>query len=121
MKSYEEKFPELYQYLAGLFHQDWKDVFDWKEQKYSFEAVVRYFKVRSSQNYRQQELRELKEFLNLGLETDDVTRIIKTEWGIAFRPAYINLTHKQWLERILEILEEPMEETKKHFIPEFVG
>jgi CdiI immunity protein len=104
MNNYEDKFPELYQYLGGLFHQDWKDVFDWNNEKPSFEGVVRYFKVLNQECYKQDESASLKKFLLLNLSSDDVENILR-KWNIAFRPAYINLTHKEWLERVLEILE----------------
>lgn len=120
MKTYKEKFPELYQYLGGLFHQDWKDVFDWQTQKPSFEGVVRYFKVRNIKCFEKAELNELGQFLSLGLSENEV-EVIMDEWNIAYYPYGIKLTYIEWLKRILEILEEPMEETKKQFIPEFVG
>ncbi len=121
MKNYKERFPELNQYLGGLFHQAWKEVFEWNQQKSSFEGVVRYFKLRNSECYEEDELFELKKFLSLDLSKEEIEVILRNEWGIAFRPAYINLTHREWLEEILRILEEPIEETKKHFIPEFIG
>ena len=121
MKNYEEKFPEFYQFLGSYFHQDWKDFSDWKGQNPCFEGIVRHFKLIDSKSKAKEELTELKDFLSLGLTENEIEQILRTDWGIAFRPAYINLTHKAWLERILEILEEPIEETKKHFIPEFIG
>lgn len=121
MKSYKERFPELYQFLGCYFHQDWKDFSDWKDQTPSFEGIVRHFKLIDSKSNAKEELSELKQFLGLDLKTEEIEYIIKSEWGIAFRPAYINLTHKEWLEDILKILEEPMEKTKSQFIPEFIG
>lgn len=121
MNRYKDRFPELNQYLGGLFHQAWKDVFRWDKQQPSFEGVVRYFKLRNIECYEKDELYELRKFLSLELNTDEIENIIRNEWGIAFRPAYINLTYKQWLERILDIFEEPIEKTKKEYIPEFTG
>ena len=121
MKTYEEKFPELYQYLGGLFHQDWFHVFDWKGQKPDFEGVIKYFKIRNWKYYEKQELKELKMFLELNLSDVEIENIMRKEFNLGIRPAYWNLTHKKWLERILEILEEPIEKTKQEFIPEFIG
>jgi len=36
-------------------------------------------------------------------------------------PSYWGFSFREWLEDVLKILEEPMEQTKKHFIPEFLG
>jgi hypothetical protein len=121
MSSYKKKFPELYQYLGGLFHQDWKDVFDWKEQKPHFEGVINYFKITNSKCYENEEMKELKMFLALNLSDAEIESIMRKEFNLGIRPAYWNLTHKEWLELILKILEEPMEKTKKEFIPEFIG
>lgn len=117
----KNKFPELDQYLSGLFHQGWKDVFDWSGETPNYEGVVRYFKLRNRNRYKEDELKELREFLNLKLENNEIESIVRNDWGIAFRPAYINLTHKQWLEKILKILEEPIEKTEQERIPEFIG
>ena len=119
MKSYEEKFPELYQFLGCYFHQDWKDFSDWKGHKPSFEGIVRHFKVVDSKNNVKEEVRELIEFLNLGLNESEVEDVMD-KWNIAYYPYGRNLTYIEWLKRVLEILEEPIEETTKHFIPEFI-
>lgn len=120
MKSNKERFPELHQYLNGLFHQDWKDVFYWNGQKPSFEGIIRYFKVENQQNYEQEELKELKEFLGLGLSESEVEDVMD-EWNIAYYPYGANMTYIEWLQGILKILEEPIEKTKKEFIPGFIG
>lgn len=120
MSNYEKRFSELNQYLGGLFHQYWKNVFDWKGQNESFEGVVRYFKVRNSEHYEKEELKELKEFLNLGLTESEIENVMD-EWNIAYYPYGANMTYIEWLNDVLGILEEPMEKTKKEFIPEFIG
>lgn len=120
MSKYEKEFSELYQYLGGLFHQYWKDVFDWKGQEANFEGVVRYFKIRNSKHYEKEELKELKEFLNLDL-TESQVEDVMDEWNIAYYPYGSNMTYIEWLNGILKILEEPIEKTKREFIPEFIG
>lgn len=119
MKNYKERFPNLYQLLSGYFHQDWVHVFDWKGQTPSYEAVVRYYKSSNPSSVVEKDTEELEEFLSLGLDEDAIYEAIRHEWQIAFRPAYINLTYKKWLENTLGILKEPMEKTKKEFIPDF--
>lgn len=121
MNEYKKNFPELYQYLGGLFHQDWSYVFDWKGQPPDYKGVVRYFKVRNSKSLEKSELKDLKTFLSLNLSEDAIEQVMTREFKIGIRPAFWNLTHKLWLENILQILEEPMEKTKQEFIPKFIG
>jgi hypothetical protein len=121
MKSYEEIFPELYQFLGCYFHQDWKDFSDWKGHTPSFEGIVRHFKVIDSKTNAKEEIKELKMFLALNLSDMEIESIMRKDFNLGIRPAYWSFTHKEWLERILEILEEPIEKTKKEFIPEFIG
>ena len=64
---------------------------------------------------------ELKKFLDLNLEKSEIEAIMRKEFKLGIRPEFWQLNHKSWLEHILQILEEPMEETKKHFIPEFIA
>jgi CdiI immunity protein len=120
MKSYEERFPALYQFLGCYFHQDWKDFSDWKGQAPSFEGIVRHFKVIDSKTNAKEELNELISFLSLNLAENEIEDVMD-EWNIAYYPYGIKITYKEWLERILEILEEPIEKTKKEFIPDFIG
>lgn len=120
MKNYKEKFPKLYQFLGCYFHQDWKDFSDWKGQKPSFEGIVRHFKVIDSKTNGKEELKELKEFLGLGLSESEVEDVVD-KWNIAYYPYGRNLTYIEWLKSVSEILEEPIEKTKSEFIPEFIG
>ena len=121
MKNYSEKFPELYQFLGGLFHQDWSYVYDWKGNTPNYEGVIRDAKIREHKLYLEKNIIELKIFLNLNLDESEIETIMRKKFKLGIRPEFWNLTHKLWLGRILQILEEPMEETKKHFIPEFIG
>lgn len=120
MQNYEENFPELYQLLGGLFHQDWLHVFDWKGQESSYEGVIRYFKNRNEETAVNQWKDELRGFLNLKLSESEMEDVMD-EWNIAYYPYGGNLTYIEWLQGILKILEEPIEKTKKEFIPEFIG
>jgi hypothetical protein len=120
MRNYQEKFPELHQFLSGLFHQDWLHVFDWKGQKPNYKGVVRDAKTRENEAYLGRCKRELKDFLNLELTESEVEDVMD-DWNIAYYPYGGNLTYIEWLRDVLEILEETSEKTKKEFIPEFIG
>lgn len=120
MSDYQKKFPELYQLLGGFFHQDWIHVFDWQDQPPMFEGVVRYYKTKAKQEFINRDAEELKDFLNLGLSESEVEDVMD-EWNVAYYPYGRKITYNKWLQGILVLLEEPMEKTKREFIPEFIG
>lgn len=120
MKNYEEKYPELCQFI-GLFHQDWDVFFDWAGRESSYKGIVKFYKTNNPLQYVEQTTKELQEFLNLALSEDEIYNVMKSSFYVSYRPAGENLTYYQWLEGILRILEEPMEKTKAEFIPKFTG
>lgn len=120
MSDYQKKFPELYQLLGGFFHQDWVHVFDWKDQSPTFEGVIRYYKNKAKQGSINQDVKELKVFLSLGLSESEVEDVMD-EWSVAYYPYGRKITYNKWLQSILDVLEEPVEKTKQEFIPEFIG
>jgi hypothetical protein len=120
MTNYEKEFPELFQFV-GLFNQDWKDMFDWQGSNPHYAPVVRFYKTHNPLSFTQQTTREVKNLLMLNVEEDYLKEILLNEFALCIRPNYWNLTYREWLENILTILEEPIEKTKKEFIPRFVG
>ncbi len=73
-----------------------------------------------SKSYAKEQLSELKKFLDLNLTESEVEDVMD-EWNIAYYPYGANMTYIEWLNNILTILEEPIEKTRKEFIPEFIG
>ncbi len=122
-RKYSQQFPELSGLLGGYFHEDMFDGFDWKGNQKSYQAVIRYHKSIQPEKYVKEETRELKEFLALSRTWDDdkIDDILGDDFGnCLFAPAY-GMTYREFLEGILEILEEPMEKTRSQFIPKFIG
>jgi hypothetical protein len=70
-----------------------------------------------------QRINQLREFLVLSKhwEDDKIDDILGDDLGnCLFAPAY-RMTYREFLEGILEILEEPMKKTRSEFIPKFIG
>ena len=114
--NYSEKYENLYQFF-GYFNQDWLHVYNWEERKPAYQPVVRKYKTESKRVG--QTISELKEIMQIGknFDYDSWVDVLTYDLGLAFRPKGFGLTHQEWLADVLKILEEPMEETRKHFIP----
>lgn len=120
MSNYSEKYPNLKE-LLHFMHQDWKLMFEWEGRSPNYQAVVRKLKVDDSPEVRQKNVNELRELVSSNLSETMLEEIVDEDFGSAFYPPGIGLTYQEWLEEILRLLEEPMERTKKEFLPKFVG
>lgn len=110
-----KKYPELSD-LMIYFHQDWKDCYLWDEEP-NYPPIVRYYKVHNPKRSLEEVTVELKEFLSKGYDESKLKAIIYGEFSMNLHLPHWNLTYKEWLEDVLKILEEPMEVTKKQYIP----
>ncbi len=116
-----ERFPAFGNLIGSYLHQDWKDDYYWDNNNFHYASVVRYFKTHNPTLWIEQTVHELKELLALGLDEERLEDALYNHFALGTMPSYWNMTFKQWLEEVLKILEEPMEKTKKQFIPEFRG
>ena len=103
----DKRFYELGQFLGGYFHQDWGVVHDWKEQEPNFEALVRSYTASDNARNVGEVVRQLKQFLALPLTDGQLKKIVSQEFYVDYNPVGRGSTLRQWLERILEILQEP--------------
>lgn len=115
--NYEEKYPNVYQFF-GYFHQDWMNIYKWEGRKPNYQSVIREYKV----DYKNVDktVSELKDILKIGKGLNEEEWLEILTWkglGLCYYPPGDNLTYENWLEDVLNILEEPMEETLKHWIP----
>ncbi|MGI8555354.1 MAG: hypothetical protein ACR2LT_03215 [Pyrinomonadaceae bacterium] len=90
--------------------QSWTSLYSWKGQKPNFEVIIRKFKVERPQLV-ELIVQDLEKLLVLPLSENELKNIIDNSTGSGFSP--LN-TRRAFLERILEILKEPIEETKKN-------
>jgi hypothetical protein len=103
-------FPKLRNLLGGYFHQDWKYDYNWEGHQPNFEEVVRFYKVVNPVTTVSQAINELHNFLNLQMSETDLSELFKSA-GICYNPKARKMTYRYWLERILEILEDPLATT----------
>lgn len=110
-------------YVFGYFYPEWKLHYDWQNRGAEYQAIIRFFKKIDSKDRLEKAIKELKLLLELGKNFDDEEWYDFSVYNLSarFYPPGIGKTYKEWFEDILRILEEPMEETEKHFIPKFIG
>ena len=111
MEDYRQKYYNLYQFLGGYFHQDWQYDYDWKGEQPDTEKVVRHYKSIAGKNTLEKVASEMKSLLSENLSETELRNVL-IELNSAHRAPATHKTYRKWLERILEILEEPMEKTK---------
>ena len=118
--KYTKRFPELSGLLGGYFHEDMFYVFDWNGHEENYKSIIRYHKSIQSEEYLKKEVTELKEFLALSQDWDEdkLGEILYKDFGSYLRAPFFKMTYREFLQGILEVLEEPMEKTKSEFIPQ---
>lgn len=105
MNEYRNRFAELYQFFGGYFYQGWANDYNWETARPNFAAVVRHFKAVNPPVTVTRVKNELEDLLNLDLSEDELSKVL-TELGSNFYAPAENLVHRQWLENILNILNE---------------
>ena len=114
-----ERYPKLANLIGSYFHQDWKLGYFWGEDEPHYAPVVRFYKTHNPPPSVEQAAREFKEFLALDFDEGRLEDALYHHLGLGVMPSHWGLTFRGWLEEVLKILEEPMEKTKKQFIPLF--
>lgn len=107
--------------LWGYFNQDWVSMYYWERREPTFQPVIRFYKIVEKEEVVEKLINQLERLLKLPLDAEEFNRVVIEELGSGYTPRSQGLNKRQFLEQSLEILKEPMEETKKHFIPKFAG
>ena len=110
------RYPKLTSLLGGYLHQDWKECYLW-DGKPHYAPIVRFFKTNNSQSTVQEAATELKDFLSKEYDEERLEDALYHHFILGLMPSSWGMTFKEWLEDILKILEEPIEKTKKQYIP----
>jgi hypothetical protein len=105
MMRYADRYPELGQFFGAYFHQDWS--YEQRLAGGSFENVVHDFKSLNPASFVRQATRELEAFLKIDLSEDELHRIVVDDLGANVNAPGIGFTYRQWLEAVLNILEQP--------------
>jgi CdiI immunity protein len=112
-----EAYPTLSNLIGAYLHQDWLHVYDWEDKKQHYQPVVRFFKTHNPPSFVDQATNELKQFLAEEHDEEHLEDYLYHHFVLGLNISYLNITNKEWLEDVLKILEEPMEKTKKEWIP----
>jgi hypothetical protein len=86
------RFPDLYEFFAGYFHQDW----DLEAEDDA--GVVRFFKSVAPSERVLEVRRQLEAFLSLGLPEEETQRAVWGSFGCDYDPG--ELPMRSWLQRI---------------------
>jgi CdiI immunity protein len=118
-KDYRDSHFDLYQLFGGYLNQSWIDIYIWEGKKPSYQPLIRKYKTEDTQEGIDKTIAQLKDIMKIGkgMSEDDFSDSLYLGLSLGYYPPGDDLTHEQWLEDVLKILEEPMEETLKHWIP----
>jgi hypothetical protein len=118
-KDYRDSHFDLYQLFGGYLNQSWIDIYIWEGNKPTYQPLIRKYKTEDTQEGIDKTIAQLKDIIIIGKGSDE------ENWGnildglsLGYYPPGDNLKYEEWLEDVLKILEEPIEETLKHWIPE---
>ena len=117
--SYYETHHYLFKLFAGYLNPDWKEIYLWEGQEPSYSPIVRKLKTELSKEEIEETVKQLKEIMKVGENSDEEgwMDILTWDLSLGYYPPAIGQTYEEWLKDVLSILEEPMEETRKHWIP----
>lgn len=121
--KYSKQFPQVAKTLGLYFHEDMFDVFEWKQTKPNYKSVIRYIKSIQQPEYLSQKITELREFLQISKNwsEDKLEDILLNDFSGSIYAPGIGITYREFLEEVLEILEEPIDKTESEFVPKFIG
>ncbi len=117
--SYYETHQYLFKLFAGYLNSDWKEIYLWGSQEPSYPPIVRKLKIELSKEEIGETIKQLKEIIIVGKNSDNDgwMDILTWDLNLGYYPPGVGQTYEEWLSDVLKILEEPMEETQKNFIP----
>lgn len=117
--DYRKTHFDLYQFFGGYINQSRVDIYIWEGNKPNYQPVIRKYKTEDTQEGITKTVVQLKDIIQIGktMNDEDFSDFLYMELSVGYYPPGDNLTCEQWLEDVLKILEEPMDETLKHWIP----
>lgn len=117
--DYRKTHFDLYQFFGGYLNQSWKEIYIWEGNEPTYPPIIRKFRKESSRERIDKTISQLKDIIKIGKGCDEDGWMDILTWGLSlgYYPPGVGLTYEEWLEDVLGILEEPMEDTLKHWIP----
>lgn len=98
-------YPELYQFFGGYFYPGWPADYRWAGEPPNFIAVVRHFRAVNPPGTVIRLRAELADLAEKELSDVELGRMI-AELGSGFDAAAAGMTFVEWLEKIVETLDE---------------
>lgn len=111
-------FPELYQFFGGYFYPGWPADYRWAGEAPNFVAVVRHFRAVNPPATVVRLRGELADLASKGFAEPELARTI-AELGSGFDAAAAGLLFSEWLEKIIETIDESP--TTARVLPEIRG
>lgn len=117
--DYKNEYRCLFHLFGGYLNQSWKEIYIWEGRTPNYQTIIRKYKTEDTQEGIDKTIAQLKDIMRIGKGSDEDEWVDILTWGLSLglRPKGFNLSHEEWLTEVLNILEEPMEETLKHWIP----
>lgn len=121
--DYKVKYFDLYQLFGGYLNQSWKSIYVWESNQPNYQSVIRKYKTEESPEGIEKTIIQLKDILIFGNSLSEEEWMNILTWGLSlgYYPPGVGIDYKTWLEEILSILQEPANETVKHFTPKRIG
>ncbi len=109
--NYDDKFPELGNFLSCYFNQDWMHLYKFEDEKPGVLEIARFYKTEDSVEGVRETAKQLEEFLRLELTDEELDSALDKLGSDYYAPGD-DWTYREWLEKTLEILKNPNEKTK---------
>lgn len=108
MNTYPEKFPKLYNFLAGSFHNFWPNICRKNGDEPSIKIIVKEYKLENHSDVVNQAICELEKFLSNSHDMSEkkLRDVVVRDLGANINPSAQGLTYKQLLEEVLRMLKE---------------
>ena len=109
--NYDDKFPELGNFLSCYFNQDWTHLYEFEGGEADALEVVRFYKTEDSAEGVRETAEQLEEFLRIELSDEELDSALD-KLGADYYALGDDWTYREWLEKTLEILRNPNEKSK---------
>ena len=106
MQNYKSKFPNLFQFFGGYFHNIWPELYPSKKDEAPYLAVLSSYLKQEADKYIAIVAGELMELINLEIEESTLRRIVTKDLGANIYPPGIGMTYQEWLIDVHRILTE---------------
>ena len=109
----KSNYPELSDFFPGYFHQDWTDGYLWDSAEPSYKAIVELYIEEALKSEILAAIKELEHLLSQGYDDEKLHEVTQSLHLYLYPPG-LNMTHKEWLGSVLEILKKGIQDKDDH-------